>query len=433
MKLEITIIGYFILPLGVILFFLPNNYLLYCTVFFSPFVASSVINFNNLNFGLQISYYLGILFIIKQLINLFKNEKILKPNIWLFSFVIVSILSLSFKLIRIYFLPVYEDLISTNITQTFYLIFCFFLYLFLKNYISKNSKNNELIIENLIKIQIYSLLFISLWAIYQYLTFEYPIPYFKIFNNRIGVGMYLGRRISAVFLEPSMLVLYFAPILGLIFCLKKKHYFILFLGLFVGILSTSTSFILGIFIFLFIMFFEKIIIGKMYNININKKILFYFSFFIILVFIYLFFKDVINFIFYDTFNKLTLENFSGQDRFNKFLYGFKMLREHPFMGLGFGSYRAPDLLSTLAANVGIIGLFSFFGYLFKTYFDLRKILNYNRNQYIKGYIYYFIILFSIAMISVPELFSIYIWINFSIVEVLILKGRSNQLSKAKLF
>jgi len=65
--MEITSIGYFILPLGLLLS-LNTKYVYYAFLFFVPFSASAVINIESITFGLQIPYYLAILWILKTLI-----------------------------------------------------------------------------------------------------------------------------------------------------------------------------------------------------------------------------------------------------------------------------------------------------------------------------------------------------------------------------
>ncbi|MBE2935976.1 hypothetical protein HPJ99_12705 [Anoxybacillus flavithermus] len=73
--MEITIMGYLLIPIGIFLLFLKKDYLLYFVVFFSGFTGSSVINFSSITFSLQPSYYFGMLYLIKHLIDIFLNTK----------------------------------------------------------------------------------------------------------------------------------------------------------------------------------------------------------------------------------------------------------------------------------------------------------------------------------------------------------------------
>jgi len=55
----IQIIGYILIPLGIVCFFLNVKYLVYLTIFFAGFTGTSIYNFGQ-SFGLQPAYYFGL-------------------------------------------------------------------------------------------------------------------------------------------------------------------------------------------------------------------------------------------------------------------------------------------------------------------------------------------------------------------------------------
>lgn len=63
----------------------------------------------------------------------------------------------------------------------------------------------------------------------------------------------------------------------------------------------------------------------------------------------------------ETVAKLALESFSGEDRLGSFFTHINYWLEAPahiiFFGIGFGSIRSPDFLSTLLVNCGLVGFF----------------------------------------------------------------------------
>lgn len=433
--MEITLLGYILIPLGIFLILFKNKYLLLITLFFAPFTASSVLNIEYITFGLQPSYYFGSLFLLKELLIILKKMKITKVNSWLFSFIIFSIFSLIMLIIYYGDIVVwyaesgYYMLRPTihNFTQLIYLIYCFFIYIFVKNFINRNENSDNLILQ-LINIQIYSLIFVCFFGLYQLISDYFGFPFLTIFNQRVGVYIaspYVANilKINSVAPEASMLSLYLAPMLGFIYILSRKIvkpniYFLLILTFLVGILTISTSFLIGILLLVGLIFVENLSIKYYSQVYISKKrILLLFLSITLFGIICLLTFSHIRVIIDTSLAKMHLSNFSGIDRLNQFLMGIRIFKESNFLGVGFGTIRTTDLFSTLLANVGVIGIFLLFGFIIKIYLDLKEISKYS---YIaKGYIYYFIIFFGVAFISVSEMFFLYLWINIAIAEIII--------------
>ena len=143
----ITNMGLILIPIGIILFIIKYDYLLYLTIFFSGFSGSSLVNFSGLS--VQPGYYFFMLFAIRYIFEIVKNEKIVKPNWILFTFICICFISLIMPIIlenkKILVLNpdnVYENVKprNQNITQYMYLISGFMLYWMTKDYCINNTK-----------------------------------------------------------------------------------------------------------------------------------------------------------------------------------------------------------------------------------------------------------------------------------------------------
>ncbi len=263
--MEITLLGLLLIPIGVIFLFLPSKYLFFSTLFFAPFAAASVLNIESITFGLQPSYYFGILFILKETLNFFFKNKFTfaKPNIFFLWFLFFSLISLIFPIIfenkievfwqDVGFYPL--TLTVHNFTQLFYLIFIFLIYIYSKNFFQQ-SQNKQKLFKEIINIQIFSIIFVVFWGLLQiaggYLSFNLP----SLFSNRLGVGIsnppvHGFFRMNSVFPEPSMLAFYLASMLGLFLFIPSNFIKIgkpvlLFAIIIGGVLSISSSFLLGL-------------------------------------------------------------------------------------------------------------------------------------------------------------------------------------------
>jgi len=433
--MKITLLGYILIPLGIILLPFKEKYLLLITLFFAPFTASSVLNIESITFGLQPSNYFGVLFLLRELLVILRKMRITKVNIWLFSFMIFSTFSLIMLIVYLGSIEVWYAesgfymLRPTihNFTQLAYLIFCFVIYVFTKNFIKRNE-NIENLINKLINVQIYSLTFVCFWGIYQFISGRFGFPFLTVFTQREGVHIsspYVANilKINSVAPEASMLALYLAPMLGFIYILSRKKvklniYFLLILTFLVGILTISTSFLIGTLLLVGLILGENLSIKSYSEVYISKKrILLLFLSIALFGIICLLTFSHIRVIIDTSLAKMHLSEFSGIDRLNQFLMGIRIFKESNFLGVGFGTIRTTDLFSTLLANVGVMGVFLLFGFIIKIYLDLKEISKYS---YIaKCYTYYFIIFFGIAFISVSEMFFLYLWINIAIAEIII--------------
>lgn len=425
--MEVTILGYIFIPVGLGLLFLNRDYLLYATVIFSGFTGASVMNVTSISFGLAPSYYFGTLFIIKYLIYIIKNKKIVKPNLYLTLFIIACYISILFTFFfcksEIYVYGIGNGLklknaefSMQNITQFMYLIFGFIIYWFIKDRLKEDSN----FVNKLIKIYLFSGFIISIIGFYQVIAYKYELPFDTIFRSN-PLGWQQGIRVYAVAAEPSMIAYFIVPTLALALLYKEKVLIIgcdkIFILLFIiGVLTTSTTFLVGI-LALFVIYLIK-------NINKPKKIFKYILAIILLIGIIILifnFNPEIKIRLWDkSIAKFKLENGSGISRYEIFKHMMSVGFQYPLFGVGFGSGRSTDLYSSLFATTGVVGITLFISYILGSVFLLMKCMKRHYYKEIsEGYIY-FLVLFLVCSVSVPEFLFLFFWVNFGIIDSIIL-------------
>ncbi|MFU0784638.1 MAG: O-Antigen ligase [Thermoanaerobacterium thermosaccharolyticum] len=426
----IQIIGYLLIPLGLLALFKDIKYLLFLTVFFAGFTATSVYNFGQV-FGLQPSYYFAVLFLIKYFFIVLKRLRIYKPSGLISIFIIICIISalmLKINITRnililnqknVYTNPVFS---INNITQLFNIIFCFILYWFMKDYFNNEPER----INSAIKVLIYSTVVICVLGFYQEIAYIKGWQFDKIFRNGMHgniqpFGSFI--RVYATTNEPSMYAYFLAPIFALLLSIRSdiiKHKFlIIILVLISGIISTSTTFVLGIAILLVKIILDRFINLLKLNKNINQKIG------IIVPLILLIMIPIILIIFYFNptiqelltdrmINKLQGKGASGSERLYAFQTQLDAAFKYPLLGVGYGSARSKDLFSTWLCNIGFIGTGIFIIYIYRV---ITKLKNTSGLGY--GVSNYLFTLFMCAFISVPEPYYLFIWIMISVAESII--------------
>jgi hypothetical protein len=299
---------------------------------------------------------------------------------------------------------------KTLLTQSLYLLAGFLTFLYIKDFY-KNTWEK------------YFFIGAGLLAFYGI----YEVIYFLIFGERgdflsnrivgnvefaridglfqiINIGKISIMRLKSLTGEPSMYSFTILP-----FCIYAFHterYKIAALLFSTLVLSTSTTAILGIMLYIF---FNTIFM------KVTKKWLngIFILIVAILGFIFFFLEDLQ--ILYQTqvINKITLQNFSGTYRFESFIrhlnyYITDMNLWSQLVGLGFGTVRSTDLVSTLLINTGIIGFFIF---TIAFFYPIFKLKNNYRNNGIKISL---IVIYVTAMISVPEFGYLSVWIFLGI-------------------
>lgn len=436
----LQILGYILIPLGLICLFLNVKYLLYLTVFFSGFTATSIVNFGRA-FTLTPAYFFGVLFIFKYIFVTFKNKKIIKPNKLLCFFILLCTVSIFMPNLihnkNVFVINQDSNFVnisftSSNITQLIYLIFCFIIYWLVDNYLYNNSRE----IENIVKILLYSTAIICLLGIYQEFAYLHDLPFDKFFRSALHGNTQTSNnfiRVYSVAQEPSMLAYFLIPMLALSLVVPKKilkHKLLLILIiLIIGLISTSTTFMIGIIVLLFKLFLDKCILFIKNKKNKNQKIgIILPLMFVLLAIIVVAFSynnaDIINAILTNSLNKLQGNGLSGMERTNGFQNHIKIALQYPFLGIGFGTARSKDLLSTWLCNTGFIATGIFIIYLYKI---ITKLKYTNKIGY--GISNYIFVLFVCAFIAVPEPYYLFIWIMFAIGENLLRRKKNGILEQ----
>lgn len=425
--MKIEILGYFIIPLGLILACLKNKYLLYTILIFIGFTGASIIRIGDLS--IQPAYYLGGIFIIKQMIDILKNKRKVRINKFIIIFMIICICSIIMpKLIEGMNIEIIDQngqiadakFTSHNITQLMYIIYCFIFFVVIKDYISQNKGE----IKNIIKFMLIGVVVVAILGIYQELAYIYNWPFDIMFRSNIHgnvqpYGSFV--RIYSTTIEPSILAYYLVPMFALIATINDKSikykYLILTLILFVGFGSTSSTFILGLVVTMIILilnvFTEKDKLIRERNRSILKKFAVILLIGIIcLAVIYVINKNVVLNIFGGLIQKITRNNLSGQERSSAFINHILVGLRFPLLGIGFGTVRSKDLFSTWVCNIGVIGVGIFIYYLIDLIMKLRK----NKSIISYGIANYIIVIFICAFVSVPEPYNLFIWLMLAMGE-----------------
>lgn len=291
------------------------------------------------------------------------------------------------------------------ITQSMYLVACFILFVFIKNFY--NDKWDKYVFKGAILISLYGL---------------YEFMYFFIFkdngdfisNRTFGDGSFKGslfqtysvggmtlQRVKSLTGEPSMFALTILPFWIYAAHLKKKILSLLFFTLL--ILSNSTTAFIGIAVY-FLLTMSKVL---------KSPIKMYFTFCALFIGSLIIGFNKIS-IFFNTniVAKLSGQDASGGQRTQFMQQHIDYFMNMPFFnklfGLGFGYVRSTDLFSTLLVNTGIVGLV-LFTILF--FYPIFKLKNSNKERGLK---FLLIVIYIVLMISVPEFSYLSTWLFLGI-------------------
>ncbi|WP_052158659.1 hypothetical protein [Halobacillus sp. BBL2006] len=293
---------------------------------------------------------------------------------------------------------------SSIITQSLYLLAAVSLFLFTKHYYS--PKWDKYLFSGAIIIAVY-----GLYEVTYYLVFGQNGDF--ISNRTFGdensgsrfqliyIGSMVLMRLKSLTGEPSMYALTVVPYW--IYALHLKKYKTSMLLLITLFLSTSTSAILGIFIY-------SLVRGWYFKFK-DKLSLIFMGIGAILLFI---FRDTI----YLSANKIIVDKFalqsnSGLERFGFFkdhmiFFMNEMNWFNKIFGIGFGTVRSTDMFSTLLVNTGIIGLIVF------TLIFLYPVVKLNPTYVNIGLKAILVFLFVKMMISSPEFAYLPTWLFLGI-------------------
>jgi len=380
------------LPVGLVGLFLSKRWLYRLFVFWTLFSASSAANFGEGENGsaLQVWMLFGFLWLLRLVLEYLStlsfsiDRRILRPCLWLMSFLAVATLSLIMPayingtlVITSPFLgdssetPLY--LTSHNVTQLLYLIFGVAIAISVAHRNLRDEGKHET--EQVIML---SALFISIWGLFQFWCNLTGVAYPDyIFNNSgsasakgyletLDVGV---SRISSATLEPSVLAQSLLTLLpltlpawlgrGSVLSVSVDRFSsLLFIVLL--ILSTSTTGYLGLFILAVLLVPLLLRTRTLSIVRASKAAIIAVA---AVVAITAFAASVAPIV-RDLLSAVLLDKArtsSGLERMMTVLQAYGYFKRFPVLGIGWGSATSHDLIVKLLSNVGIIGTFFFLG------------------------------------------------------------------------
>jgi hypothetical protein len=393
--MEITLISIVLLPLGVLSFVFAPRILYWCTIFFLPFSATAVVNFNRVGgaTGLQATMFFGALWMLRE-----GTGALRKPSVWRSDQMQTSVRRLRFFMFAVVLslvMPIYihgrlvvdcPDIACTDsgpltftfshITQVLYLGYGVLLTVFIA---VKNSDIRQF--RKSARIFLSSAVFVSIWGFMQWYCYRVGLSYPAfIFNNNTSISAQgyvedmqdLGlTRISSVATEPSILAHY--TIIALVFAIfaivgeravisKVWDRVALAVTALLLLMSASTTAYAGLAILLPLSLFGLWYLGRLGMLPVAVVAS-------VVLALYLAYtrSDLIQAL-ADKMIFSKSGDYSGVGRINSLLLGFTYFRMYPILGIGWGSSTSADIILKLLSNTGILGLFTF-GWFLKSLFS----------------------------------------------------------------
>lgn len=377
-----TLQGILILMLGIVaLIFGKKIFLIRGAIFFSPFTAFAIVNFQS-GFWLTPFQYLIFLCIsvkLSQEILIKKisySKSIPKEAIWVAIFFIALGISscMPFLIDGNLFIhgtalneeigPLHHSL--ANITRPIYVMYGFF-----TCFLISGISNSSVLLNQSLRIYIISSFIVANWGLMQFALnmAELEYPYY-IFNNSLnpvsqGYGQIINsgdgeafKRLTSVLSEPSVMSQMLIPVFALL--VSAKFFKIIFFSksidfifmssiLLVSLLSTSATAYFGVFICVVL----ALILALCLN-NIPK--IYYVSIFIVgLMFVTMLFSENIFSTFIENNIVGKLSSGSGEERILTIKYALDYFSQYPLFGIGFGSFSSNDFVVLNLASLGIFG------------------------------------------------------------------------------
>jgi len=383
--MEITPIGWLLVPMGILLAATRPRWLYLFAVFLLPFTATAVINIGEGEHasGVQASLYLGSLLLVRTCILLIWRPYIPLPRmglsalIWMGIFVAIAVISLvmpiwidghiqvpSPRLLDNSTQPLY--LRSSNITGVLYVVLGFG---FTSITVLWSRKRNML--NNGLKAFLAGSAFAAAWAIVELGCKITGIAYPAFLFNTSASGAAHGYRevleggiprLSSVSVEPSVLAqtLLIAVALYLPFIFGSHSAFgkvvdrcLFVLMLLVLFLSTSSTAYLGIVIGTFV----ALSLLTTRRVLRPKYVFAPFAGFLLLSLLYATVPVVRQVAESVLFSKAG--GYSALERLMTVANAYDMFKKYPILGIGWSSIASHDLIVNILANCGVVGLTAF--------------------------------------------------------------------------
>lgn len=440
--MQLTMYGYIIIPITLILSVTRPKALVYLLILFSSFQVTGVFNIEKYEFSLQIYKWLIILISVSFLVGVFITGKIRLWDQRIYKVVTVGTLFVLYTLFMSLILPnifrgipvftptlgidysaVYGPqplkLSLYNIVAPAYIVFYFVTFLYIISH--SWSKREQIVVEKLFEV---AFLFNLVVSISQFVSsfFELPLDvtdfFYNILQRKYTVSNMIIPRVQGLFQEPSM----FSPFLIGFFSQKfyqalefkrKKDFIFVILSLFLVPLTVSTTAFIALFIMIFVVMADTRFIRPSKNtiiINVKKLISFFFvllvSLSLVTISLNLLFdwKDIIKIVNVATFGKIETSSFSN--RMKADIHALKLLVKTYGLGVGLGSNRPSSLLPYLLSQLGLIGTFLFLVYIQKIISYARTKLKETENMGV-----YFLLLANLIsqLIAYPDITSPTLW------------------------
>lgn len=356
--MTVTILGFVCIALA--LFFIVSRrtvFLLYAAVFFSGFSGSSVANIGDI--PVQPSLFFFALYFIACLFR--RNVSIALPKLLLLFFAYCAASVLSAVLLSGSNISIMDQqgdysplsFSTSNLIHVGYLLISL---LFL-NCLLKFSPRNRGKLMKAYRLGFYAVVLICL---YQILAFQYSLPFDELFRQSPN-GNVQGNRLYGPCAEASMLCYYLVPsaFLMVFTASKRKWLDIVFalLSVLVGFMTSSSTFLVGVFV--------SLVCALLYFLvkkDVSKFVGCCAGIFLGILCLEIVQPGTISKTVVALSDKLAQNNMSGQERMSSFINMFSVGLRYPF-GVGFGSARSKDLLSTWVCNIGIFGFAIYFAFL----------------------------------------------------------------------
>lgn len=445
--MNITNLGLFFLPVGLMLFALAPSSLYKVAIFFSPFGVASLLNSAS-GYPLVLGKYFGCLFILGELLHINFSARVSRFTLLIISF-LVAFLGIAWISIL---WPMFVDgglrtfigdagnssTISYTIHSidslypiSFGIIFCIFLIV---------SLNNKDKLVTAIRVYVAAALFVAFWGYLQFfcnlLHLKYPaflfnnalVPSMQGYKEVVNVDGVIIHRISSVMHEPSMLAKFLLTVIPILLASvllngrvfgKLMDWLILAFIFVLLLLTTSTSAYVGGLIAyvstIAVLVFCRGLRWKIAASSFGALVCLYLLFFLL--------DPYGN----DVFNRLILHKLSsgsGIQRLHSVISSWHIFLQVPLLGAGWGTVTSHDLFVKLLSNVGLIGCLTFLALIFvalrRTTIVIHRLSQRSSKEkdllwILSGTTSAFATLFLISTITGAELYLEYFYISFSFV------------------
>jgi len=391
--------GWFLIPLTIILFLSAPRWLYVLVIFFIPFSATAIINVKPLVFGIPVSIFIGSFWILSVVLNTIKTFRFKLPSyrgkslVLLVVFSIIVLLSLMMPIIIDGKISTASDrlngkelyplfLMPRHIVQALYLIYGV---IFTTMISAKNSRLLEF--KRSIRIYVLSSIFVSLWGWLQWSLYHLNMPYpAYIFNNSITpsaanfaaeMGIIKTIKVSSVAVEASILAQYLLTVIPIILfaLISKKVIISRFIDRLAFALTVSSLFISGSTTgYIGILFLFLLVIIMLFLLRVFRERYFYWiiASLFACISVYAFIPAAKVLINETLFYKI--ESYSFAERLRNIINAWGYFLEYPLLGIGWGSFTCPDLIVKLLAGTGAIGFASFIALIVYVFIQLKKSL-----------------------------------------------------------